>query len=398
MQENGSLTPPPRARHYGMDWLRIAAFVLLILYHIGFMFTPWGYQTPSRGVVDGIDVFLLALSPWRLSLLFAISGYASAAMLERQHGTGAFFRSRLVRLAVPLAFGILVIVPPQPWVGAMRDDGYTGSYLTFLANDYSAFQTVSGIVVPRWIHLWFVAYLLAYTGILCSLMQLPKSFKAGASRTFERLLAGPLLLPLPIVGIFCVRLLGAGWTDTHQLVDDFAAHAHYLPIFLFGVLLRGSPALLASIARQWRIALVVATIGYAIIVACKIAFPGEELLPANIEPLFSAGKALLGWGAIIALFGIADRYWNRDAPIRATLVEAVFPFYIVHQTIYIGAGWWLNDFGLGALGEFLVLVAATTIGCIAFYLLGREIPLLRPLIGLGPDRRTRPRVPKAATA
>lgn len=381
-----------------MDWLRIAAFVLLILYHIGFMFTPWGYQTPSRGVVPGVDVLLLALSPWRLSLLFAISGYASAAMLERGQGAGAFFRSRMMRLAIPLIFGIFVIVPPQPWVGAMRDTGYTGSYLTFLANDYAAFQNVGGILVPRWIHLWFVAYLLVYTGVLCVLMRLPETVKSHLQRGVERVLAGPLFLPLPVAFIFCIRLLGNGWTDTHQLVDDLAAHAHYLPMFLFGVLLRQSPVLQESIARQWRFAIVTAAIGYGVIVACKIAFPGETLLPTRIEPLFSAAKALLGWSAIVALFGIAGRYWNHDAPIRATLVEAVFPFYIIHQTLYIGAGWWLNDFGLGALGEFLVLVAATSIGCIAFYLLGREIAPLRLLIGLGPDRRPRARVPKPAPA
>jgi glucans biosynthesis protein C len=381
-----------------MDWLRIAAFVLLILYHIGFMFTPWGYQTPSRGVVQGIDVFLLALSPWRLSLLFAISGYASAAMLERGQGTGAFFRSRMMRLAVPLAFGILVIVPPQPWVGAMRDTGYTGSYLAFLANDYSPFQYVNGIMVPRWIHLWFVAYLLVYTGVLCGLTQIPDTVKSRVAQGFERILAGPLLLPLPIVFIFCVRLLGHGWTDTHRFVDDFAAHAHYFAMFLFGVLLRGSPPLLAAIARQWRFALVTAAIGYGLIVVCKMQFPGDAPLPDRLELPFGAAKALLGWSAIVALFGIANRYWNHDAPIRATLVEAVFPFYIIHQTIYIGTGWWLNDFGLGAPGEFLVLLGATTFGCIAFYLAGREIPLLRPLIGLGPDRRVGQHEPEPATA
>lgn len=380
-----------------MDWLRIAAFALLILYHIGFMFTPWGYQTPSRGVVPGVDVLLLAMSPWRLSLLFAISGYASAAMLERRQGAGPFFRSRLLRLAVPLVFGVLVIVPPQPWVGAMRDDGYMGSYLTFLAHDYSPFEWVNGILVPRWIHLWFVAYLLVYTAALCALMRLPDAIKARVARTFEWALAGPLFLALPVVAIFCVRLLGNGWTDTHRLVDDFAAHAHYLPMFLFGVLLRQSPPLQATIARQWRMALVMAAIGYGVVVACKMAYPGDALLPPSLEPLFSAAKALLGWSAIVALFGIADRYWNRDAPIRATLVEAVFPFYIIHQTIYIGAGWWLNDFSLGALGEFLVLVAATIVGCVAFYLVGREIAPLRLLIGLAPRRSEKLRVPDPLT-
>jgi len=71
-----------------MDWLRIGAFVLLIFYHVGFSFTPWGYQTPSRGVVGWAEIPLLGLSAWRLALLFAISGYASAALLKKDGDNG----------------------------------------------------------------------------------------------------------------------------------------------------------------------------------------------------------------------------------------------------------------------------------------------------------------------
>ncbi|WP_260922012.1 hypothetical protein [Novosphingobium sp. 9] len=67
-----------------MDWLRVGAFALLIFYHVGFGFTPWGYQTAGRGVIWWAEIPLLALSPWRLSLLFAISGYASAALFVKQ--------------------------------------------------------------------------------------------------------------------------------------------------------------------------------------------------------------------------------------------------------------------------------------------------------------------------
>ncbi|MFD2578659.1 hypothetical protein ACFSTD_08810 [Novosphingobium colocasiae] len=80
-------------RHYGMDWLRIGAFVLLIFYHIGINFTPWGYTTPTRGVVPWAEIPLLATSAWRLGLLFAISGYSSAALLAREKSDGAFLRS-----------------------------------------------------------------------------------------------------------------------------------------------------------------------------------------------------------------------------------------------------------------------------------------------------------------
>jgi membrane protein DedA with SNARE-associated domain len=64
------------------------------------------------------------------------------------------------------------------------------------------------------------------------------------------------------------------------------------------------------------------------------------------------------------------------------LAEAVFPFYIVHQTIIVVVGWWLLQGRVAALPAFLILVAATVGGCWAFYLGGRRIDWLRPLIGL----------------
>ena len=71
------------------------------------------------------------------------------------------------------------------------------------------------------------------------------------------------------------------------------------------------------------------------------------------------------------------------------LTEAVFPFYIIHQTIIVGVEGALLPLGLPAVMEFLILLATTVGGCWAFYAVGREIGWLRPLIGLRPFPRTK---------
>ena len=67
-------------RHYGMDWLRIGAFGLLILYHIGMVFVPWGFQVKTAHPLAWAEIPMLLTSPWRLTLLFVVSGYASRAL------------------------------------------------------------------------------------------------------------------------------------------------------------------------------------------------------------------------------------------------------------------------------------------------------------------------------
>jgi membrane protein DedA with SNARE-associated domain len=65
----------------------------------------------------------------------------------------------------------------------------------------------------------------------------------------------------------------------------------------------------------------------------------------------------------------------------------VFPFYIIHQTIIIVVGWLLLGSGVSNLPRLLILVATTMIGCWIFYLVGRRIDFIRPLIGLRPVTR-----------
>src|SRR4051812_28136024 len=44
-----------RERRFDLDWIRIAAFGLLILYHIGMVFVPWSYHVKSTHLIAGLE-------------------------------------------------------------------------------------------------------------------------------------------------------------------------------------------------------------------------------------------------------------------------------------------------------------------------------------------------------
>jgi glucans biosynthesis protein C len=381
------MAAPASQRHYGMDWLRIGAFGLLILFHVGLMFAPWNFPKEIRPDFEWVMVPLVFTNAWRLSLLFAISGYASAALLARENKVVDFLKSRLVRLGIPLLFGIAFITSPQSYAELTRNHGYEHGFGHFLLHDYFSFQQIDGVTVPAWIHLWFVGYLLAYTFVLGAFWALPAGVRSGLRGMAEKVLATAWLIPIGIVAVFLARLLPPGWSDTHAFFDDGAAHAVYLPTFLFGALLRRSEQLRLAILRQWPVALALGLVAYAIVAVLQFRYVNTARMPVELYWSFLVARAVQSWGMIIALFGIAERYWNRDGAWRATLAEAVFPFYIVHQTIVILVGFWISQFALGAPVEFAILIAATVVGCWAFYLIGREIGPLRPLIGLTRHKR-----------
>ena len=377
-------------RHYGMDWLRIGAFALLILYHIGMVFVPWNFHAKAEPVVRWATLPMLVVNAWRLSLLFVVSGYASRALLRRSDGLGPFLRNRSYRLLVPLLFGVVVIVPPQTWVELVTKYAYPASYPAFWLRDYFGFRLIAGLAVPTWNHLWFVGYLWTYTALLAgvlALVRLPR-----AQHLFDRAFAGVAVVILPAAYLVAVHAWWLPMTgETHTLVRDWIAHASYLPAFLFGFALAGSEPAMKAIARWWPLGAGIAILGYAFIALAEVGAWAGILPGAIYIPLYGAAHAVQQWGGVIALIGIAETWFNHDHPIRSTLTEAVFPFYIIHQTIIVVVTYWLMPAHLSSGAAFAILVAATVAGCWAFYLGGRSIGWLRPLIGL--RRRTTAKTP-----
>jgi len=374
-------------RHYGMDWLRIGAFAILILYHVAMVFAPWGYHAKSRHEAGDLAMLpMLAANAWRLTLLFVVSGYATRALLGRAHALPAFVGDRTRRLLIPLAFGVAVVVPPQAWVELVGQHGYARSFPAFWLHDWFAFRRIDGVALPSWNHLWFVGYLWVYTVVLALSVALvrPLRWQHG----FNRVFAGPAVLLVPLVWYACIHAL---WfpmaAETHGLIDDPMAHFEYVFAFLFGFGLACAEGVMAAVVRWHRIAAGLALAGYLWIAAAQLHLVPFE---RGWAPAYGIAHAAQQWGAILALIGFAERHCNHDAAIRPTLTEAVFPFYLVHQTVIVVAAFALADAGLGIVAESVVLVAATVAGCLAFYLVGRRIGPLRPLIGLRRHPRRTP--------
>lgn len=366
-----------------MDWLRIAAFGLLILYHIAMAFSPWDWVIKTNYAFQWLIPPMALLTPWRLPLLFAVSGYASRRLYDR--APQRFARSRALRLLIPLAFGMAALVPLEMWVRVM-ENGYPHGYLHFWALDYWRAGDFWGREFPSWEHLWFVAYLAAYTLLIAGVL----AWRGGGvlpaiGAAADWLAKGHRLLWAPVALLALARLAMLFVAPERQgLLRDWGGHSQYVPIFLFGFALAGSPQLWPAIARNWKPGAALAALAGAVIVAVEIRWPGAQVPPHEVMALDRAARTAMAWGMILALFHIAETRWNRDHPWRQPLAEAVFPFYIVHHPAIVLIAWYSLPLGLGAPAEFALLLGGTATACAATYLIGRRIGWLRPLIGLNP--------------
>ena len=99
---------------------------------------------------------------------------------------------------------------------------------------------------------------------------------------------------------------------------------------------------------------------------------------------------LCQWAPVLAVCGFAHRHIKGDSAQRRYLTEAVFPVYIVHQTLIVTMAHWLKPVKLGPVAEGAVLVILTVAISFAVFELVRRVALLRPLFGLGKLPQTAP--------
>jgi glucans biosynthesis protein C len=366
-------------RQYGLDWLRIGAFALLILYHIGMFFVPWGWHVKTAEPVEWVVWPMMAVNPWRLMLLFVISGVVSRALLAKLATPRGFATSRSARLALPLLAGVVLFVAPQPWF-ELRDRGiYDAGFVHFWLNDYFEFGGGRGTPLPTWNHLWFVAYLWAYSLVLAGLAALPAALRIRLQRGFDALLRGWRMVLLPIAWLAFTRLvLHPAFGETHALLDDPYAHAIYGFAFFFGVALAGSGSASDTILRHWRALLAFA----ALACASMFAVYGLSDGTSAWETARALARAVLAWCAILGLLGFAQTCLHHDGPVRRYLTEAIFPYYIAHQTIIIAVGFWLKQAGAEPGLAFGVILLTTVLGCALTYEIARRVNWLRPVLGL----------------
>jgi len=368
-----------------IDWARILAFALLVLYHVGMYYVRWDWHVKSAHLLPALEPWLRLVAPWRMDLLFVVSGIATSFMLQRSGATGALLGARVRRLLLPLAFGMLVVVPPQTYVEVVQRLGFGGSYGQFLRlylSGYGGFCRAAGqcLIVPTWNHLWFLPYLIVYTLVVwLALRRWPRLVDAVAAR-LPRALHGWRLFALPLSILVATRLLLAPrFPITHALVDDLFAHTQYFAMFAFGLAFARAAALHARMQQLRWPALACALAAWGLLVGTT----PELIAPAGVAQLVRAVafgvQQLCG---LVAALGFARRHWAQDSAARRYLTDAVFPVYILHQTITIVLARTLAPADLPPRLEGPLLVAGTFAASLAGYELVRRAAWLRPLFGL----------------
>ena len=358
------LTAEDQRRH-DLDWIRVGAFFLLILYHVGMLYVSWDFHVKSPRIVEAIQPLMMITGPWRLTLLFLVSGAATRFMVDGFEACGGragrrLAGSRTLRLLPALLFGMFVIVPPQSyyeilqaaqWLG-VADPAHSQWLQDFwikYATGYSGWCDADGCLrTPTWNHLWFVAYLLPYGLLIAALVGLPGKPLRLLERWVERPLSGLGLLVWPVLWFVLLRFtLAPRFEITHALTDDWYNHALSFGAYLFGFLTARSDVLKAAYIRMRRPALVLALLSWAAWAGYAWLYRADDAMPPEaLRMVMRVVYSIDQWTFMAAILGYGALYLTRGGPILRYLTVGVFPFYIVHQTVIITAAWYLMPLNL----------------------------------------------------
>ena len=390
-------------RRHDIDALRVAAFAILILYHVSGVYqVNSDFHIVSSYRNEWLDYVRIVFNRWRMPLLFAISGVAVGLSLPGR-GLHRFALLRTWRLLLPLVFGMLFIVSVQAYCEGVSKRTLEPGFLRFLGRylqvrpwpeaGFSGAQY--GIT---WNHLWYLAYLWVYSMVLVALLPLLRS-RPGTrlAAWLARPRHGALML-LP-AGLFFGYLvvLAPRFPPTHALVGDWYLHAEYFSVFLLGYLVARQDALWSKLKDlRWpMLAVALAAISVELLLKAAGQYLPAGDIPAALAHLpwgriERSARALYMWSALLAIFGWGYTLLNRPMRWLPYASEGVYPWYILHQSLIVLVAYWLVPLRLGAWLEPALVTLATIGGCLLLHeLVIRRVALLRPLFGLKLQARAR---------
>ncbi len=342
-----------------LDNLRYSIVLLVVIYHVFYMFNSVGVITNvAIPGIPALDTVLYLLYPWFMAALFVISGISARYALEKQTGK-AFLKSKVRRQLIPSVAVILLIGWSSGWVTSQYNDMFGGAavpvFVKYLVWCFSG-------IGP----LWFLHQLLVAETVLVLLRKadrqgrLPK-LGSKANMLWLLLLFLPFwgsaqILNVPLIevyrcGIYIFSYLLGYCVFSHERIQD--------------LLSKRAPSLLAFAA--------------VLAVAYTATAWGKNY--AQSDHLRQVLTCAYAWAAVLALLGCAKRWLNRETGFTRLMAKYSFGFYVLHYPLLALCTFWMDRYlHIPVAAMYLLLPVICALALPPLIALVRKIPVLRTLI------------------
>lgn len=344
-----------RERRHDIDWLRVIAIGLLLIYHIAIIFQPWAMFIGfirSDELMEDLWKPMTLLNVWRIPLLFYVSGMGVYFAIRKRNWKELLLE-RSKRILLPFLFGMVAIVP-----------------LHFLI--FQEYYNLPLSYFAHAAHLWFLGNIFIYVLLLIPLFFYLKKIEHGrfmkGLSSVMRKPAGPLsisvffVLEALIVKPLAFEMYAQTW------------HGFFLGLlaFFFGFLFVYSGKAFWQTVLKWR----------WLYLGMAIALYIIRLMLFNLKsPGYLLAIESNCW--IFAVFGFGYRYLNKPGAALSYLSEAAYPIYIIHMFALYAGAMIILPMEIPVMVKFIAIIVFTGTVCYLVYeFMIRRIGFLRPLFGL----------------
>lgn len=360
-------------RNYALDWLRVLAFFILIFFHSAIPFADGMFPVHNVEKSQLMQIIVSFIHGWRMPLLFIVSGCGIWYAFGRRSGAG-FIKERCIRLLLPLVVGTLLIVPPQTFFRLLQQGVDYGSYFAFYPHFFEGSILDGGNFTPN--HLWYIASLFVISVLLTPLFVLMKSDRG--SQWVDRIadfFSKPYRIYTLILPLMIAQLLR--W-DLFGHPGDFTQILPQIYFVLVGFIIVSRASIWQVIAEQRKISLSIAILNIA-------AYRYMAWLPDVVFPsqAFAVAGSISLFTLIFAFMGFAKHHLNVSNGFLKYCNEAVYPFYILHQTFTVAFAFYAVQMDIGLWSKYAIVAAGTAIPTLlTYHYLIRPFNVMRVIFGL----------------
>lgn len=348
-------------RRYDIDWLRVIAIALLLIYHVAIGFQSWGIMI---GFITNGEPWpslwlpMAMLNVWRIPFLFFVSGMGVFFAMHQRTWRG-LLKERALRILLPFVFGAVCIVP----AGLILWQYYNHFEITYNIN-------------PG--HLWFLGNIFCYVVVLSPLLYyLKRNQQAAFVVVIKRLFAHPAGLLL-ITAFFIVEALALRPVPYEMYAMTWHGFALGLLAFFSGfcLVLAGQPFWEMLLKWRW-LFITLALLLFVIRVRAGMQAPVYTLVLESHAWIFTC-------------FAFGYKYLNRAGKTLRYLSEAAYPVYILHMIFLYVASIAIFPLSVPVELKFVIVLLITLGGCLLSFELIRRVNVLRPLFGMKINPRNLP--------
>ena len=339
-------------RKYYLDNLRLVAILFIFLAHIFNIYSmgdTW-YIRGQKSLVLGIinDIFKI----WRIPLLFTITGIVSRYSLKKRSAE-QYAKNRINQLLAPFIFGMLLIVPIQPYLAGLFHNGHAGYFDSF--TKVTNLTGYDGAFTPG--NLWFLLYLFVIAMVCLPFMNWYNNKGKGTLGDKVPLIAVVLMGLLPCIvnhDIFKVIAI-----DDKNILE-------YFVYFLLGYFFLSNDNLQEKLDKHRFLLL-----GMAVLYTWFMEFI-----------LNGAFRELARWLAVLSILGLGRHYLNFSGKITGYIAKSSFGVYLFHQSWIVVVAFFIFKITDNPVMQIPLILLLSVILTYSTYEICRRTPVIRWMFGL----------------